>query len=79
VLVNFEPVRPPYVISAIGDPVSLETSFGSSRAAARMRTYTQLYGLRFRYSRSEQLAVPPAPGLTLRHAQPAARTTGDRP
>ena len=79
VLVNFEPVRPPYTLTAIGDPVSLETSFGSSRAAARMRTYTQIYGLRFRYSRADELTVPPAPGLTLRHAQPATRATGEGP
>ena len=77
VLVNFEPVRPPYVLSAVGDPVGLETSFGSSRAAGRMRTYAQIYGLRFRYSRSDELTVPPAPGLTLRHAQPADGTTGE--
>jgi uncharacterized protein YlxW (UPF0749 family) len=79
VLVNFEPVRPPYVLAAIGDPVALETSFGSSRAAARMRTYTQVYGLHFRYSRTDSLSVPPAPGLTLRHAEPAERATGEGP
>jgi uncharacterized protein YlxW (UPF0749 family) len=79
VLVNFEPVPPPYVLSAVGDPVGLETAFGSSRAAARMRTYAQIYGLRFDYSRSDGLTVPPAPGLTLRHAQPAARPPGEGP
>lgn len=79
VLVNFEPVRPPYVISALGDPVALETSFGSSRAAARMRTLVQLYGLRFHYERSDQLTVPPAPGLTLRHAEAAGPTAGEQP
>jgi uncharacterized protein YlxW (UPF0749 family) len=79
VLVNFEPVRPPYVISAVGDPVTMETSFGSSRAAARMRTFTQLYGLRFDYSRSDELRVPPAPGLTLRHAQAARPAPTARP
>jgi uncharacterized protein YlxW (UPF0749 family) len=71
VLVNFEPVHGPYVIAALGDPVELETSFGTSRAAARMRTYTQLYGLGFHYSRSSDLTVPPAPGLTLNHAEVA--------
>jgi uncharacterized protein YlxW (UPF0749 family) len=79
VLVNFEPVRPPYVLAAIGDPVSLETSFGSSRAAARMRTFTQVYGLRFRYGRSDAVTLPPAPGLALRHAEVADRTPGEGP
>lgn len=71
ILVNFAPVARPYVISAIGDPVALETSFGSSAAAARMRTLTQLYGLSFRYARADGLTLPPAPGLPLRFARPA--------
>jgi uncharacterized protein YlxW (UPF0749 family) len=68
VLVNFQAVSPPYVVRAIGDPVPMETSFAASRAAGRMRTLAQLYGLRFRYTREASLAVPPAPGLTLRYA-----------
>jgi uncharacterized protein YlxW (UPF0749 family) len=70
ILVNFQPISPPYVLQALGDPVQLETSFATSRAAARMRTYAQLYGLRFRYSRSSSLHLAPAPGLTLRYAEP---------
>ena len=73
VLVNFQAVSPPYVVVALGDPVSLETSFGASRAAARMRAAAQLYGLRFDYTRDDRLDVPPAPGLTLRHAVATTR------
>lgn len=77
ILVNFQPLNPPYVIAALGDPVRLETAFASSPVAARMRTYTQLYGLRFRYARSSSLLVPSAPGLTLRYAAPVpARGSG---
>jgi uncharacterized protein YlxW (UPF0749 family) len=72
VLVNFQPVLAPYTILAIGDPVALETSFATSRAAARMRGLSQLYGIDFHYQRSEQVAVPSAPGLTLRYARPLA-------
>jgi uncharacterized protein YlxW (UPF0749 family) len=72
ILVNFQPVSPPYVIQALGDPVQLETSFATSRTAARMRSYVQLYGLRFRYARSSSLRIAPAPGLTLRYAEPVA-------
>jgi uncharacterized protein YlxW (UPF0749 family) len=72
VLVNFEPVTAPYDVDAIGDPVALETAFGSSRAAARLRAYTQLYGLRFHYARAATLTLPAAPGLALRYATVAS-------
>jgi uncharacterized protein YlxW (UPF0749 family) len=71
ILVNFAPISRPYVISAIGDPVTLETSFGASTAAGRMRTLAQLYGLRFGYTRATSLVLPPAAGLSLQFATPA--------
>ena len=78
ILVNFEPVARPYVISAIGDPVALSTGFGASPAVARMRTYTQVYGLQFQFARAESLTLPRAPGLPLRFAKPVAgRRTGE--
>jgi uncharacterized protein YlxW (UPF0749 family) len=72
VLVNFEPVTAPYDVAAVGDPVGLETAFGSSATAGRMRAYAQLYGLRFHYARAGSLHLPPAPGLTLRYAHVAS-------
>ena len=71
ILVNFQPVSAPYEIEAVGDPVALETRFGSSRTAGRLRAYEQLYGLRFGYSRAGTLTLPPAPGLTVRYAHVA--------
>ena len=76
VLVNFEPVSAPYDVEAVGDPVALETAFGASATAGRMRAYAQLYGLRFHYSRSGSLRLPPAPGLTLRYAHVASSSRG---
>jgi len=78
VLVNFEPVSAPYDVQAVGDPVTLETAFGSSATAGRMRAYAQLYGLRFHYARAGALHLPAAPGLTLRYARVAPAGT-DRP
>jgi len=78
ILVNFEPIARPYVISAIGDPVGLATSFGASAAVARMHTYAQVYGLQFRFARVDSLTIPRAPGLPLRFAKPVAgRRTGE--
>ena len=72
ILVNFEPVTAPYDVTAIGDPVALETTFGSSRTASRLHAYIQLYGLRFDYARAATLTLPPAPGLALRYATVAS-------
>lgn len=78
ILVNFEPVPRPYVITAIGDPVAMATAFGASGAVARMRTFTQVYGLHFGFARAESLTLPRAPGLPLRYAIPVVgRRTGE--
>lgn len=71
ILVDFRPLVSPYVITAIGSPVDLETRFGASSTAARMRGYSQLYGLRFSYARASRLSLPAATDATLRFAHPA--------
>ena len=70
ILVDFSPLSPPYQIDAIGDPVPLETAFASSPAAGRLRGYTQLYGLRFGYSRESVLRLPASAGEILHYARP---------
>jgi uncharacterized protein YlxW (UPF0749 family) len=70
ILVDFRPLVSPYVISAVGSPVDLETTFGASRTAARMRSYTQLYGLQFGYAREGRLTLPAAADATLHFARP---------
>jgi uncharacterized protein YlxW (UPF0749 family) len=75
VLVNFTPVSTPYRVQAVGDPVALETAFASSPTAAQMRGYSQLYGLRFDYSRQNELRLPAAAEETLRYARPVPSPT----
>jgi uncharacterized protein YlxW (UPF0749 family) len=70
VLVNFVPIRSPYRISAVGDPVGVETAFAASAAAARMRGYAQLYGLTFSYRRAGRLLLPALATEALRDARP---------
>lgn len=70
ILVDFRPLVSPYVVTAIGPPVDIETKFGASDTAARMRGLAQLYGLRFDYSRAGRLALPAAPDATLHYARP---------
>ena len=75
ILVNFTPVTAPYRVEAIGDPVSVETEFAGSRSAGQMRSYSQLYGLRFDYSRQNSLRLPAAAEETLRYARPVPSPT----
>ena len=75
ILVNFTPVSAPYRVEAVGDPVAMETVFGASRTAAQMRSYSQLYGLRFDYSRQSGLSLPAAAEETLRYARPVPSPT----
>jgi len=75
ILVDFTPVSAPYRVEAIGDAVAVETGFASSPTAARLRSYTQLYGLRFDYSRQSLLRLPAAAGETLHYARPLAEPT----
>ncbi|MBV9293242.1 MAG: DUF881 domain-containing protein [Frankiales bacterium] len=70
ILVNLRPVAAPYVVRAIGDPVAMETAFATSRAAGRLRSFVQLYGLRFHYQRVPRLTLPAGPGLFLHYANP---------
>jgi uncharacterized protein YlxW (UPF0749 family) len=80
ILVDFQPLSPPYHVDAVGDPIALETGFGSSAAAARLRDYVQLYGLRFRYTRESRLELPAAAGESLHYARPlpSPRARGGR-
>ena len=75
ILVDFSPLAPPYQVDAIGDPVPVETAFASSPAASRLRSYTQLYGLRFDYSRQSTLRLPASAGETLHFARPLPSPT----
>lgn len=69
-LVNFQPLAPPYDVVAVGDPVALETSFTTGAAADRLRSLAQLYGLRFHVERATRLELPAAAPAPLQHAQP---------
>lgn len=80
ILVNFQPVTAPYVVDAVGDPVRLATGFGASQTADRLRSYVQLYGLRFGYRRAGKLRLPAAAELTVSYARPIPQPSeGGRP
>lgn len=72
ILVNFRPLVPPYVISAIG--VSSRT-FERHPVARRLARWEGLFGLGFRVGDSEAVTVPAYAGqVGLRHAEPGRPT-----
>jgi len=70
VLVDFRPVTNPYEVSAIGDPETLSSGFLSSPEVGSLALIEETYGLRFDFSREEQLTLPAASTPELRAAQP---------
>ena len=78
VLVDFKPVTNPYEISAIGDPDTLSGRFLASPEVNALAVISKTYGLRFDYSRKDELTLPAASTPELRIAQPEA-PAGDAP
>ena len=70
VLVDFRPVTNPYEVSAIGDPETLSSGFLSSPEVGSLALIEETYGLRFDFSREEELSLPAASTPQLRWAQP---------
>ena len=69
IVVDFRPVDPPYTVTAIGDPDTLEQSFVSTAAAAELRTYSQAYGLGFVVKSLSRATVPAAAAPALYEAR----------
>lgn len=69
ILVNFRPLLPPYVITAIG---ASARPFQEHPHARRLARWEDLFGLGFRVTAKDELRVPAYAGqVALRHAQPA--------
>lgn len=71
VLVNYRPLVRPYVVTAIGDPSTLEARFSAGPAGVELETLRQTYGVRYELTSRDRVTVPAEPGLTLRYAQEA--------
>lgn len=70
VLVDFRPVNNPYQVSAIGNPGTLAGRFLASPEVIGLAAISKTFGLRFDYSRKDQLTLPAASTPELRHAVP---------
>ncbi|GAA4813181.1 DUF881 domain-containing protein [Tomitella cavernea] len=69
ILVDNQPVSPPYEIDAIGAPDALSVDFVDSAAYLRMQSLTQLYGVEVAFEARSDLRLPRAPAVELRYAR----------
>jgi uncharacterized protein YlxW (UPF0749 family) len=74
ILVDFRPLVPPYVISAVGDPAGLQTRFAASSAGEYLQALRDNYGVREAIVSSANLELPGAGGFSTRfvHARAAS-------
>jgi uncharacterized protein YlxW (UPF0749 family) len=70
VLVDFRPVTNPYEVRAIGSPDSLSGAFLASPEVRALALVSESFGLRFDFSRKDELSLPAASTPELRSAQP---------
>ncbi len=70
IIVNFRPLSPPYVVSAIGAD---RARFEASEIAGRFKRWTTLFGLGFRVSSRAEVSVPAYTGrVAISAATPTA-------
>jgi uncharacterized protein YlxW (UPF0749 family) len=70
VLVDFRPLSPPYVVTAVGRPADLEVGFVDSRAGRGLQALAQLTGITWSLEREDELRLPAATEPDLRAARP---------
>ncbi|HET8583046.1 MAG TPA: DUF881 domain-containing protein [Jatrophihabitans sp.] len=71
VLVDFQPINPPYRIRAIGDADGLATAFAASSVASRYQTLSGVEHIGFTFSESSHLTLPAGAPATPRYAKVA--------
>ena len=67
---NLAPLAPPYVVSAIGDPLGLQVEFARTGASAQIATLRDTFGVRVSVDTAEDLELPAASETALRFAEP---------
>jgi len=72
VLIDFQPISPPYKIRAIGNSDDLATNFAESDVASRYQTLVGVDHIHFSFDSSSTLTLPAASPTGLRFAKPKA-------
>ena len=82
VLVDYRPLAPPYRISAVGDPATLQARFTAGPGGRELRFLEKTYGVRGRVAPADRLNLPASSGLVTRRAKavgPGADTIATTP
>ena len=69
ILVDYRPLSPPYAVTAIGDPGTIERTFVVSPAGRTFRTLESTFGIRYDIREEDGVRLPAAPALRLRYAR----------
>jgi uncharacterized protein YlxW (UPF0749 family) len=69
ILVDYRPLERPYVVTAIGDPQTLESRFVAGPAGAALRTLQSTYGIVYSIDSADRLTLPAAAAAGLRYAR----------
>ncbi len=69
ILVDYRPLTRPYVVAAIGDPRTLQSSFVSGPAGQALRTLEQAYGISYAVQAVDRQSLPAASAGELRYAR----------
>jgi uncharacterized protein YlxW (UPF0749 family) len=65
ILVDFRPLTPPYVVSAVGDADALRAGFASGSAGPYLHALEDNYGITSSIDSVSSLSLPASSGLTL--------------
>jgi uncharacterized protein YlxW (UPF0749 family) len=76
ILVDFRPLVPPYVVSAVGDPTTLQDRFVAGVAGGYVQRIRDSYGVGVDIARAARLDLPGAGTLALRTAAPVPPASG---
>ena len=75
ILVDYRPLSPPYKISAIGDPSSLQSRFMNGPGGRDLQYLKDNFGIRFGLTTTSRLTVPASAGLGTRRAKAVEPST----
>jgi uncharacterized protein YlxW (UPF0749 family) len=75
ILVDFRPLSPPYVITALGDGRELQTGFASSASGAYLKSLSDNYSIPSTISTPARVDIPRSPSSPLTFALPVSPAT----
>lgn len=78
ILVDFRPLTPPYVISAIGSSDALRSGFASGAAGPYLHSLQDNYGISSSIDSVSSLSLPAASGLTLHQVRSSPSPASSR-